>query len=101
MRLRSGSFMTEDHNYVLSFSELIRNTTSFRNLLNTSKGRDKFCQLLQYLASFYIACMRESPVYGTEVKARKNTSVNKVKKLESSLSNGRKIFRLFLWQNEL
>jgi hypothetical protein len=70
-------------------------------LLNSSKGRDKFCQLLQYVANFYCTCMRESQEYGTEVRARKNPSVNKAKKFESSISNGRKIFRLFLWLNEI
>lgn len=45
--------------------------------------------------------MRESDVYGKQVKEKKNSSVNKSKKFESSLSNGRKIFRLFLWMNEL
>jgi len=76
-------------------------TSSFRNLLNTSKGRDKFCQLLQYIANFYVTCMRESQVYGKLVKERKNESVNKAKKFESSISNGRKIFRLLLFLNEL
>ena len=45
--------------------------------------------------------MRESQVYGRLVKERKNESVNKAKKFESSISNGRKIFRLLLFLNEL
>jgi len=44
--------------------------------------------------------MRESAEYGKEVKDKKISSVNKAKKLESSISNGRKIFRLFLFLNE-
>ena len=82
------------------FSLWTKNTNNFRNLLNTSKGRDKFCQLLQYSANFYITCMRESAEYGKLVKEKKISSVNKAKKLESSISNGRKIFRLFLFLNE-
>ena len=35
------------------------------------------------------------------VKDRKSPSVNKAKKLESNISNGRKIFRLLLWLNEI
>ena len=83
------------------FSQWTKNTSSFRNLLNSSKGRDKFCQLLQYVANFYCTCMRASEVYGEEARAKKNPSVNKAKRFESSISNGRKIFRLFLWMNEL
>lgn len=45
--------------------------------------------------------MRESPEYGKSVKDKKNPSVNKAKKFESSISNGRKIFRLLLFLNEM
>lgn len=44
--------------------------------------------------------MRESEEYGNFVKRKQIGSVNKAKKLESSISNGRKIFRLFLFLNE-
>lgn len=44
--------------------------------------------------------MRESKEYGKLVKDKQISSVNKAKKLESSISNGRKIFRLFLFLNE-
>ena len=40
-----------------NISSFIKNTGDFRNLLNTSKGRDKFCQLLQYISTYYITCM--------------------------------------------
>ena len=86
---------------MIYFSEWVRHTTSFRNLLNTSRGRDKFCQWWQYLSAFYITCMRESEVWGELVRQKSVGSVNKAKKLENSLSSGRKIFRLFLWLNEL
>lgn len=45
--------------------------------------------------------MRESQEYGKLVREKKNPSVNKAKKFESSISNGRKIFRLLLFLNEL
>lgn len=83
------------------FSLWQTNTSSFLNLLNSSKGRDKFCQLLQYLSNFYITCMRESEEYGRLVREKKIESVLKAKRMESSLSNGRKIFRLFLFLNEI
>ena len=35
------------------------------------------------------------------VKQRKEPSVNRAKKLENNISNGRKIFRLLLWLNEI
>ena len=45
--------------------------------------------------------MRESQEYGALVREKKINSVLKAKKMESSLSNGRKIFRLFLFLNEV
>jgi hypothetical protein len=93
--------MSKKKDYLFYFSQWTQNTYLFRNLLNSSKGRDKFCQFLQYVANFYCTCMRESQEYGEVVRARKDPSVNKAKKFESSISNGRKIFRLFLWLNEI
>ena len=84
--------------YMTSWS---KNTSSFRNLLNTSKGRDKFSQLIQYVANFYITCMKESEEWGALVRQKKEPSVVRAKKLEGNISNGRKIFRLFLWLNEI
>jgi hypothetical protein len=78
-----------------------KNTSSFNNLLNSSKGRDKFCQLLQYTANMYVTCMRSSEEYGKLTKERKVPSVNRMKNLESQISNGRKIFRLLLFLNEI
>jgi hypothetical protein len=45
--------------------------------------------------------MRESEQYGEQVRKKQNASVNKAKKFESSISNGRKIFRLLLFLNEM
>ena len=86
-----------------SISSWVKNTNSFRNLLNTSKGRDKCAQFIQYSASLYIACMRTSDdkeIFDL-VKQRKEPTVNRAKKLENNISNGRKIFRLLLWLNEI
>ena len=71
----------EKTNYYVSM--WTQNTHDFRNLLNTSKGRDKFCQSLQYVANFYVTCMKSSEKYGELVKAKKIESVNKAKKFES------------------
>jgi hypothetical protein len=60
-----------------------KNTNSFNNLLNSSKGRDKFCQLLQYTANFYVTCMKSSAVYGKQARDKKIASVNRMKNLES------------------
>jgi len=57
--------------------------------------------LLQYASNFYVTCMRESEVYGKFARDKKVNSVNNAKQLESSISNGRKIFRLFLFLNSL
>jgi hypothetical protein len=45
--------------------------------------------------------MRESNEFKQLVKEKKIESVLKAKRMESSLSNGRKIFRLFLFLNEV
>mmetsp|Transcript_16911 Transcript_16911/g.26020 ORF Transcript_16911/g.26020 Transcript_16911/m.26020 type:complete len:198 (-) Transcript_16911:1093-1686(-) len=79
----------------------VKNTSSLRNLLNTSKGRDKFCQLLQYNANLYITCMKTSNEFSHLVMSKQIESFNKAKVFESQISNGRKIFRLFLWLNEI
>ena len=83
------------------FSLWKTNTSSFLALLNSSGGRNKFGQLLQYLTNFYITCMRESEEYGHLVREKKIESVLKAKRMEASLSNGRKIFRLFLFLQEI
>ena len=84
-------------------SSWVKNTNGVRNLLNTSKGRDKSAQLIQYMATFYITCMRTSDdkVISNLVKQKLEPSVNRAKKLENNISNGRKIFRLLLWLNEI
>lgn len=43
----------------------------------------------------------DDPEIYEQVKQRKEPSVNRAKKLESNISNGRKIFRLLLWLNEI
>jgi len=40
-------------------------------------------------------------MYGEDARAGKIASLKKVKNFESNISNGRKIFRLFLWLNEI
>lgn len=77
-----------------------KNTRSVGILLNTSKGRDKFCQLIQYICNFYITCMKSSDVYGELVKAKKVRSVVKMKSMENNISQGRKIFRLLKFLDE-
>jgi len=57
--------------------------------------------MLQYLANFYVTCMQNSEEYKELVKAKKIESVNILKKFESQVSNGRKIFRLLLFLNEI
>ncbi len=69
--------------------------------MNTSKGRDKFCQLLQYSANFYVTCMKDSPQWRDAVKRKEVRSVLQAKKIEDNISNGRKIFRLALFINEI
>ena len=66
----SNTMLSSDNSYMFYFSLWTKNTNSFRNLLNTSKGRDKFCQLLQYTANFYVTCMKESADYGKFAKEK-------------------------------
>lgn len=81
-------------------SVFAKNTSSLRNLLNTSKGRDKFSQLLQYIANLYITCMKNSE-FAAMAKKGEIPNFNRIKLFEQQISNGRKIFRLFLWLNEI
>ena len=98
---RSELLISDDNKYLIYVSQCIRHTASFTNLMGSSKGRQRFCEWAQYLANFYVVCMKESPVYGADVREHRNLSATKAKELEASLSSGRKIFRLFLWLNEL
>jgi hypothetical protein len=77
-----------------------KNTRELKNLMNTSKGRDKFCQLIQYFCTFYTTCMKESDVYGPLVKQKAIKSVLKMKSMENNISSGRKIFRLLKFIDE-
>lgn len=45
--------------------------------------------------------MKRSIIWGELVRNREVESFNKAKTFESNISNGRKIFRLFLWLNEI
>lgn len=45
-----------------------KNTRGLNNLMNTSKGRDKFCQLMQYTANLYVTCMKNSEEFADLVK---------------------------------
>lgn len=45
--------------------------------------------------------MKTSPLYGEDAKNKKIPSVVRAKAFESNISNGRKIFRLLLWLNEI
>ena len=45
--------------------------------------------------------MKESEEWGEIVRQKKEPTVVRAKTLESNISNGRKIFRLFLWLNEI
>jgi len=43
IRRPSSAVLSGDNSYMFYFSQWTKNTSSFRNLLNSSKGRDKFC----------------------------------------------------------
>ena len=53
------------------------------------------------MANLYVTCMKSSTIWSELVKKGKVESFNKLKTFESQVSNGRKIFRLMLWLNEL
>jgi len=45
--------------------------------------------------------MKSSEIWGELAKKKEVSSFNKAKAFESNISNGRKIFRLLLWLNEI
>lgn len=44
------------------FSKICKISGSISNLLKSSKGRDKLCGVLQYLAEFYAVCVKNSSI---------------------------------------
>jgi hypothetical protein len=64
---------------------------SFAYVLNSSKGRDKFLALMQYITQLYKSCMKD---YLEKNAIRQwPISVRNAKAIETSLSSSRKIFR--------
>jgi hypothetical protein len=55
------------------------------------------------MANFFVTCMAFTDDLEVRalVRERKWGSTNRVKKFESNISNGRKIFRLLEWINEV
>lgn len=95
----SDSLKNINKRLVEQYKVFIQNTHGIKNLLNTSKGRDKCLQLLQYIANLYCTNMEWSEDY--RHKLSEIGSYKKAKKFENSISTGRKCFRLFLWINEM
>ena len=95
----SISDMAQAFNEVFSPASMVSVTAnSLSNVLSTTKGREKFLALIQYLADLYKESMRayllEKPSDDIPV------SLKNAKSIERSMRNGRKLFRVLMFVDE-
>eukprot|EP01017_Pseudomicrothorax_dubius_P034790 TRINITY_DN4803_c0_g1_i4.p1 TRINITY_DN4803_c0_g1~~TRINITY_DN4803_c0_g1_i4.p1 ORF type:complete len:212 (+),score=37.04 TRINITY_DN4803_c0_g1_i4:28-663(+) len=84
-------------------SYLISTASFVGTQMSSSKGRDKICSLIQYLAQFYFECHNHSsiPEVRELIKQKKISSYRIAVNIESSMSSGRKIFRFLKFMDEI
>ncbi|CAG9334080.1 unnamed protein product [Blepharisma stoltei] len=74
-------------------------SSNVSHLLRSTRGRDKLLGVVQYLADLYKQCMLD---YLSSLRIRDwPLSVRNSKAIQESMKDGRKIFRLFRWMEEL
>ena len=49
------------HSNIIFLSKSNKATT-LSDIMNSSRGRDKFCAFIQYVAEFYLACLKHSNI---------------------------------------
>lgn len=77
--------------------------SSISNLMSSSKGRDKFCALIQTTANFYIHCIKYSNIDETKAAYNSETLIDYQigEKIKESMSKGRKIFKFLKFLQEI
>lgn len=63
--------------------------------MKTSKGRDKFCNLIQVYAEFYLTCLKNTNIEDLKIEKNHDLLTNKriAKSIIFQMSSGRKIFK--------
>lgn len=97
---RSPSFFDKLKNPTKQGSYLILFVSSNASLLlRSTRGRDKLLGVVQYIADLYKQCMID---YLAFFRIRDwPLSLKNAKAIQESMKDGRKIFRLFRWMEEL
>lgn len=77
--------------------------SSIATIMNTSKGRDKICALIQTSANFFIHCIKYSNIDNTLADYNSGTLVSYQigEKIKESMSKGRKIFKFLKFLQEV
>jgi len=90
--------MAQAFNEVFSPASMVSVTAnSLSNVLSSTKGREKFLALIQYLADLYKESMR---AYLLENAYDIPVSLKNAKSIEGSMRNGRKLFRVLMFVDE-
>lgn len=80
-------------------SMVSKTAISLTNILDSSKGRDRLLSIIQYSADLYKDCMKD---YISERNITEwPLSMRNAKNIKKAMSQGRKIFRLFLFMDEI
>ena len=66
----------------------------------TSKGRDKFFTLAQYIITLYVKCMASSEMYGDYVRMNLIKNVRIANQMIQNISSGRKVFKFMKFIDE-
>ena len=80
--------------------EFVENVNRVSEIMMTSKGRDKIFSLAQYTIELYVKCMKDSQIYGQDVKKGLIDSVKKAKIVRENVSSGRKVFKFLKFIDE-
>jgi hypothetical protein len=94
----SISDMAQAMNDVFSPAAMVSVTAnSVSNILSSTRGREKVLSLIQYAAQLYKETMKSYVLY-KDIESP--ISLKNAKSIESSMSNGRKLFRVLMFVDE-
>eukprot|EP01017_Pseudomicrothorax_dubius_P003745 TRINITY_DN10603_c0_g2_i2.p1 TRINITY_DN10603_c0_g2~~TRINITY_DN10603_c0_g2_i2.p1 ORF type:complete len:322 (-),score=51.80 TRINITY_DN10603_c0_g2_i2:53-1018(-) len=91
-------------NITVRYGTYIVSTASFvGHLMSTSKGRDKICSLIQYIAQFYYECINNSNILTVQELHGESAIISALIaiRIRKSMSSGRKIFRFLKFVDEI
>lgn len=80
--------------------EAINDMVICSDIMLTSKGRDKFFTLAQYIITLYVKCMASSEMYGDYVRMNLIKNVRVANQMIQNISSGRKVFKFMKFIDE-